>query len=236
MAAAETDRDRDAVIARALYEYADRLDAVPLDCTALTGPVWYGQGWRDAVNHLRDLADGLMPAPTRPALTCTDTAPATSQEADMQDTSATVTGPHKPEIKPPYVLKFAQPDPTELRRELLDQWDDLAKRRRAAFGALHATGERGAKPDRGDLDRFEGLAIAGDFSFLLAAVLRRAEQYRAMDAAAEPEPFADWLARTVGLVLDSGLDWLEGANDDLDGEGDGPVVQPGSEAPSAVTA
>ena len=58
-------RARSTVIARALHEYADRLDAVPLDCTALTGPVWYGQGWRDAVNHLRDLADGLMPAPQR---------------------------------------------------------------------------------------------------------------------------------------------------------------------------
>lgn len=65
MAATGTDRARDAVVARALYEYADRLDAVPLDCTALTGPLWYGQGWRDAVNHLRDLADGLTPAPRR---------------------------------------------------------------------------------------------------------------------------------------------------------------------------
>ena len=55
-----------AAIATALHEYADRLDAVPLDCTALTGPVWYGAGWRGAVNHLRDLADGLMPARSTP--------------------------------------------------------------------------------------------------------------------------------------------------------------------------
>jgi hypothetical protein len=61
--ATEPDRARNTVIAQALHEYADRLDAAPLDCTALTGPYWYGQGWRDAVNHLRDLADGLMPAP-----------------------------------------------------------------------------------------------------------------------------------------------------------------------------
>jgi len=121
----------------------------------------------------------------------------------MNDTSATATGPHKPEIKPPYVLKFNQPDPTELRRRLLAQWDDLAN-------------ESGAKPEAGGLDRFEGLAIAGDFSFLLAAILRRAEQYEAMDhTVEEPEPFVDWLARTIGLVLDTGLDWLEGANDDL---------------------
>lgn len=133
----------------------------------------------------------------------------------MNDTAA-ASGPHEPEIKPPYVLKFNQPDPTDLRRKLLDQWNDLATRRRAAFKALHAASESGAKPAEGDLDRFEGLAIGGDFSFLLAAILRRAEQYRAMDLAdAEPEPFVDRLARTVGLVLDSGLDWLEGANDDL---------------------
>lgn len=62
----ETARDRDAMIARALHEYADRLAAVPMACTALTGPVWYGQGWRDATHHLHDLADGLMPAPQRP--------------------------------------------------------------------------------------------------------------------------------------------------------------------------
>jgi plasmid stabilization system protein ParE len=50
-------------IATALRMYADKLDAVPLECTALTGPVWYGQGWRDAVNHLRDLTDGLRTEP-----------------------------------------------------------------------------------------------------------------------------------------------------------------------------
>lgn len=61
---ADTEPARRAAIATALHEYADRLDAVPIDCTALTGPVWYGQGWRGAVNHLRDLADGLMPAPS----------------------------------------------------------------------------------------------------------------------------------------------------------------------------
>lgn len=115
------------------------------------------------------------------------------------------------EIKPPYILKFAQPDPTDLRRKLLAQWRDMATRRKCAFDDLHAA----AKPSRADLDRFEGLCVAGDFSFLLAAILRRAEQYRAMDPDAEPEPFVDFLARTVGLVMDTGLDWLEGANDDL---------------------
>ncbi|WTW93659.1 hypothetical protein OG216_09835 [Streptomycetaceae bacterium NBC_01309] len=34
-----------------------RLRAVPIDCTALTGPVWYGEGWKDAVDHLELIAD-----------------------------------------------------------------------------------------------------------------------------------------------------------------------------------
>ena len=54
---------RAAEIATALHEYANKLDAVPVNCTALTGPVWYGQGWHDATHHLHDLADGLMPSP-----------------------------------------------------------------------------------------------------------------------------------------------------------------------------
>lgn len=64
MSGHERDEQTRRLIAAALHEYADKLAAVPLDCTALTGPVWYGQGWRDAVHHLHDLADGLMPAPT----------------------------------------------------------------------------------------------------------------------------------------------------------------------------
>ncbi len=133
----------------------------------------------------------------------------------MNDTT-TATGPRKPEIKPPYVLKFNQPDPTELRRRLLDQWDDLGARRERAFEPLSAAMDAKTEATPADLDRYAGLVIGADFSFLLAAILRRAEQYEAMDhTVEEPEPFVDWLARTVGLVLDTGLDWLEGANDDL---------------------
>lgn len=153
------------------------------------------------------------------------------QENPVNDTEGA------PQIKPPYVLKFAQPDPTVLRRKLLDQWRDMGARRRKAFEALHAAMEAKADAPAADLDRFEGLCIAGDLSFLLAAILRRAEQYEAMNPGAEPEPFVDWLARVVGLVMDTGLDWLEGANDDLlpaDGE-DAPQAAPLA-APGAMQA
>lgn len=42
---------------------ADTLAKVPHQPAALTGPYWYGQGWDDAVNHLRDMADYTEPAP-----------------------------------------------------------------------------------------------------------------------------------------------------------------------------
>jgi hypothetical protein len=47
----------DEATAEALHEYADRLDAIDPQCTALTGPVWYGQGWHEAAHHLHDMAD-----------------------------------------------------------------------------------------------------------------------------------------------------------------------------------
>jgi len=154
----------------------------------------------------------------------------------MNDTSATASGPHEPVIKPPYVLKFNQPDPTELRRKLLAQWDDLGARRERAFEPLSAAMEAKTEAAPADLDRYAGLVIGADLSFLLAAIVRRAEQYEAMNRTVEePEPFVDWLARTVGLVLDTGLDWLEGANDDLLPATDDSAPLD-DESPSAVTA
>ncbi len=37
---------------------AETLRGVPVNATALTGPVWYGAGWKDAAEYLEDLADG----------------------------------------------------------------------------------------------------------------------------------------------------------------------------------
>jgi hypothetical protein len=57
---AEFDRLR-ATIADCWNTLADKLAAVPHNPTALTGPYWYGQGWDDAVHHVRDLADYVEP-------------------------------------------------------------------------------------------------------------------------------------------------------------------------------
>ncbi|MEV5957238.1 hypothetical protein AB0M11_26315 [Streptomyces sp. NPDC051987] len=38
-----------------------RINAVPVDCTALTGPIWYGSGWKDCITTLRDIADYRLP-------------------------------------------------------------------------------------------------------------------------------------------------------------------------------
>ncbi|MFF2123506.1 hypothetical protein ACFVXH_39880 [Kitasatospora sp. NPDC058184] len=63
---AEFDRMRTA-LAVSWHRAADLLEAVPHHPTALTGPYWYGQGWDEAVHHLRDLADGMSPRrPGRP--------------------------------------------------------------------------------------------------------------------------------------------------------------------------
>lgn len=35
------------------------LRSIPVDCTALTGPVWYGEGWNGAINELEEYTDRL---------------------------------------------------------------------------------------------------------------------------------------------------------------------------------
>lgn len=43
--------------ADALFWAARQLRSLPITCTALTGPYWYGQGWKEAADHLMDLAE-----------------------------------------------------------------------------------------------------------------------------------------------------------------------------------
>lgn len=64
---AEFDRIQ-AVVAASWRHAANKLALVPHHPTALTGPYWYGQGWADAVHHLRDLADGIDPSPHGPTI------------------------------------------------------------------------------------------------------------------------------------------------------------------------
>lgn len=40
----------------AVYELIAHLKEIPVQCTALTGPVWYGSGWRDAITQAEDFA------------------------------------------------------------------------------------------------------------------------------------------------------------------------------------
>lgn len=46
-----------AAVRSAVRDLIAAVRAVPVECTALTGPVWYGEGWTDAVNHLEETAD-----------------------------------------------------------------------------------------------------------------------------------------------------------------------------------
>lgn len=51
------DAHRTEVLAKAI----GRLRAIPVTCTALTGPVWYGDGWNSAITQLEEIADYQTP-------------------------------------------------------------------------------------------------------------------------------------------------------------------------------
>jgi len=62
--------------------------------------------------------------------------------------------------------------------------------------------------DQTALDAYEGLVGTGTYAWLVAGILRRLEQEHPETAAV----VAGW----VEASLDSGMDWLEDLNDDLD--------------------
>ena len=51
------DAHRTEVLSKAI----GRLRAIPVTCTALTGPVWYGDGWNSAITQLEEIADYQTP-------------------------------------------------------------------------------------------------------------------------------------------------------------------------------
>jgi hypothetical protein len=51
------DAHRTEVLAKAI----GRLRAIPVTCTALTRPVWYGDGWNSAITQLEEIADCQTP-------------------------------------------------------------------------------------------------------------------------------------------------------------------------------
>lgn len=46
----------DAYRTEVLAKAVGRLRAIPVTCTALTGPVWYGDGWNSAITCLEEIA------------------------------------------------------------------------------------------------------------------------------------------------------------------------------------
>lgn len=51
----------DAYRTEVLVKAVGRLKAIPVTCTALTGPVWYGDGWNSAITVLEEIADYQVP-------------------------------------------------------------------------------------------------------------------------------------------------------------------------------
>lgn len=51
----------DAHRAQVLAKAIGRLRAIPVTCTALTGPVWYGDGWNSAITCLEEIAEYQAP-------------------------------------------------------------------------------------------------------------------------------------------------------------------------------
>lgn len=57
----ELDTRLDAYRTEVITKTVGRLRAVPVDCTALTGPVWYGDGWNAAITTFEEIADYQKP-------------------------------------------------------------------------------------------------------------------------------------------------------------------------------
>jgi len=92
---------------------------------------------------------------------------------------------------------------TDLRRALIAESEDCHQRRQQ-FREPMKNGDQAA------LDAYEGLVGTGTYAWLVAGILRRMEQEHPETAAV----VAGW----VEASLDSGMDWLEDLNDDLDNE------------------
>lgn len=60
-AQAELNRRLDAHRTEVLVKAVGRLRAIPVTCTALTGPVWYGDGWNSAITVLEEIAGYQTP-------------------------------------------------------------------------------------------------------------------------------------------------------------------------------
>jgi hypothetical protein len=98
---------------------------------------------------------------------------------------------------------------TDVRRALIAESEDFYKRRKPYFASMRAD----ASPAESGpaFDAYEGLVAAGAYGWLLAAMLRKLSE----DHGAT---YAEDFAALVAEVMESGVDWLEDANDDLAAE------------------
>lgn len=92
---------------------------------------------------------------------------------------------------------------TDLRRALVAESEACHQRRQQYHVAMKNNPEDQAAPDA-----YEGLVGTGTYAWLVAGILRLLEQRHPETAAT----VADWTEES----LNSGVDWLESLNDDLD--------------------
>lgn len=107
-------------------------------------------------------------------------------------------------------MSDTNPTVTDVRTALIRETADYTERRRAHHAAMRATAPelRENNPTfNARFDAYEGLAIAGARSQLIAAMLRTV-------AIRDPET-ADELAALVHEVMENGDDALDGPNDDI---------------------
>jgi hypothetical protein len=97
---------------------------------------------------------------------------------------------------------------TDVRRELVQRSNELHERGKAYSAAL-ADLDPAQAPADADLDAYEGLETASTYAWTLAAVLR-------LVAERHPDAVFD-AAAIVETAMNAGTDWLDDANEDLNG-------------------
>ncbi len=113
-------------------------------------------------------------------------------------------------------------DITEVRKRLVKRSERMYDQSRPYVSQLVVPADAPMPTlQRAILDATEGLIAGNVFAFTLAAVLRVVAE---SDHPAAPI-LAERMARMASEAMNSGLDWLEGANDDLDGTEDAAPVE-----------
>lgn len=100
----------------------------------------------------------------------------------------------------------------DIRRELVNRSNDLHNRAQAYSAALAAHNDvaPGEDPADADLDAYDALVTASALAWTLAAVLRLVN---------ERHPAIAYIAAGIAETgMNAGIDWLDDANDDLDGK------------------